>query len=169
MVRRSGSTAMTETPSESQKLTYVGIWLLKKLDVGPEDGGIVLPLALPRELEPLDPALEQLVIAGVVAMNKKKGRYELTPVGVDHIGTLIDEAEHWIEEFDGMPPERVVAETKRRRIDPLRVRFLWGWYQGEFDDLVLWQQRRGLAEIERDWALYLMGDFWTELARDLAD
>lgn len=159
---------MTEL-SESQTLTYAGIYMLKKLDVAPEDGGLVLPLALPRELDPLDRALEQLVLAGHVAMNKKKGRYELTPAGIDHIGTLIDEAEHYIDEFDEKPAEQVVAETRRRKLDPMRVRFLWGWYQGEFDDLVLWQQRRGLPEIEHDWAQYLMADFWTELARDLEE
>lgn len=154
--------------SEGHKLTYAGIYMLKKLDVKPEDGGLVLPLALPRELDPLDAALEQLVLAGLVAMNKKKGIYELTKLGIDHIGTLIDEAENYIEEFDEQPAEKVVAEVKRRRLDPMRVRFLWGWYQGEYDDLVLWQQRRGLAEIEHDWASYLMSDeFWTEIERDL--
>jgi hypothetical protein len=155
--------------SHGHKLTYAGIYMLKKLDVAPEDGGLVLPLALPHELDPLDAALEQLVIAGLVAMNKKKGLYELTQLGIDHIGTLIDEAETYIEEFDEEPAEKVVAEVQRRHLDPMRVRFLWGWYQGEFDDLVLWQQRRGLAEIDRDWASYLTSDeFWTELGQDLA-
>ncbi|HET6583540.1 MAG TPA: hypothetical protein VFG69_08830 [Nannocystaceae bacterium] len=154
--------------SEGHKLTHAGTYLLKKLDVKPEDGGLVIPLALPRELDPLDPALEQLVLAGLVAMNKKKGIYELTKDGIDHIGTLIDEAESYVEEFDEQPADKVVAEVRRRRLDPMRVRFLWGWYQGEFDDLVLWQQRRGLAEIETDWASYLLGDaFWTELEQDL--
>ncbi len=154
--------------SRGHKLTYAGIWMLKKLDVSAEDGGLVVPLTLPHALEPLEPALEQLAIAGLVAMNKKKGLYELTPLGIDHIGTLIDEAETYVEEFDEQPAEAVVAEVKRRNLDPLRVRFLWGWYQGELDDLVLWQQRRGLAEIEHDWASYLMSDeFWAELAKDL--
>jgi hypothetical protein len=155
--------------NERTKLTYAGIYLLKKLDVTPEDGGLVLPLALPRELEPLDPALEQLVLDGHVSMDKKKGRYLLTPAGIDHIGTLIEEAEHYIDDFDGKPVEHIVPELRRRRLDPLRVRFLWGWYQGELDDLVLWQQRRGLTEIEDDWALYLLSDeLWDELASELA-
>lgn len=150
------------------KLTYAGIYLLKKLDVDAEHGGLELPLALPRELDALDPALERLVLDGYVAMDRKKGRYQLTPSGVDHVGNLIDEAEHYIDEFDEMEADAVVAELRRRRLDPLRVRFLWGWYQGEFDDLVLWQQRRGLAEIEAEWASYLMDDaFWDELAGEL--
>lgn len=154
--------------NERQKLTYAGIYVLKKLDVSAEDGGLKIPLTLPHELEPLDRTLEQLVLDGYVAMDKKKNQYLLTPAGIDHIGTLIDEAEHYIGEFDGMDTARMVPELKRRRIDPLRVRFLWGWYQGELDDLVLWQQRRGLAEIEDDWAAYLVGDdFWAELASEL--
>jgi hypothetical protein len=154
--------------NERAKLTYAGIYMLKKLDVTPEDGGLAIPLVLPHELEPLDRTLEQLVLDGFVVMDKKKGRYLLTPTGIDHIGTLIDEAEHYIDAFDGMDTERMLPELLRRRHDPLRVRFLWGWYQGEFDDLVLWQQRRGLAEIEDDWATYLTSDdFWNELASEL--
>jgi hypothetical protein len=49
-----------------------------------------------------------------------------------------------------------------------RARFLWGWYEGEFDDLVLFQERRGVSPVERLWAFYLMSDaFWSELAREL--
>jgi len=154
--------------NERAKLTYAGVYVLKKLDVTAEDGGLKIPLVLPHELDPLDRTLEQLVLDGYATMDKKKGQYLLTPGGIDHIGTLIDEAEHYIDEFDGMDVERMVPELQRRRIDPLRVRFLWGWYQGEFDDLVLWQQRRGLTEIEDDWAAYLVGDaFWSELASEL--
>ena len=35
--------------SQGHKLTYVGIYMLKKLDVAPQDGGLVLPLMLPHE------------------------------------------------------------------------------------------------------------------------
>ena len=85
------------------------------------------------------------------------------------LSNAIDEAEAFIEEFDDEEAEDVVRELKRRNLDPLRVRFLWGWYQGEIDDLVLFQQRRGTAEVERDWALYLVDDsFYAELAKDLS-
>ena len=43
-------------------------------------------------------------------------------------------------------------------IDVLRVRFVWGWYQGEFDDLVLFQERRGMQPIEPLWAIFLLSD-----------
>ncbi|MBX7078027.1 MAG: hypothetical protein K1X88_02500 [Nannocystaceae bacterium] len=153
---------------DDTRRTLAGLYLLKKLDLEPADGGLQFPLVLPRELEPIEPVLEQLVIDGLLAMDRKKGQYRLTPAGVDAIGNHIDEAEHYVEEFDGMPVETLVPELLRRRLDPLRVRFLWGWYQNEFDDLLLWQQRRGLAEIEHDWADYLVGDaFWSELLSEL--
>jgi hypothetical protein len=53
-------------------------------------------------------------------------------------------------------------------LDPLRARFLWGWYQGEFDDVVLFQQRRGADPVEYEWPLYVTSDdFYNELERDL--
>lgn len=150
------------------RLDLAGIYLLKKLDLEPKDGGIDIPLALPRELDPLDPVLESLVLGGWVVMDRKKGKYLLTADGIDRIGNLIEEAEHYIDEFDEQEADEVVAEVLRRRLDPLRVRFLWGWYQNEFDDLVLWQQRRGLAEVETSWADYLVDSrFWDELASEL--
>jgi hypothetical protein len=153
---------------DETRLDFAGIYLMKKLDLEPKDGGIELPIALPRELEPLDPVLERLVLGGWVEMEKKKGRYKLSAAGIDRIGSLIDEAEHYVQEFDDEEAEDVVAELRRRHLDPLRVRFLWGWYQNEFDDLVLWQQRRGLPEVETSWADYLVDTrFWDELASEL--
>ena len=50
-----------------------------------------------------------------------------------------------------------------------RARFLWGWFEGEFDDLVLWQERRGITPVERMWAFFLTSDaFWNELAKEIA-
>ena len=53
---------------------------------------------------------------------------------------------------------------------PEPARFLWGWYDGEFDDLVLFQEQRGASPVERMWAFYLTGDdFWREIAKDIPD
>jgi hypothetical protein len=154
--------------TEDQKLTYAGIYLLKLLDLSPADGGIEIPVVLPHELQPLDPALDRLLLEGMIEIDRKKGRYRLTSRGTDHLGTLIDETEAIIEELDERPVAEVVEILRRRNLDPLRVRFLWGWYQGELDDLVLFQQRRGASAVERDWALYLLSDeLFAELARDL--
>jgi len=155
---------------DETRLDFAGIFLMKKLDLEPTDGGIELPIALPRELEPLDPALERLVLGGWVEMDQKKKIYKLTSAGIARIGSLIEEAEHYVEEFDDEEADVVVAELRRRRLDPLRVRFLWGWYQNEFDDLVLWQQRRGLPDVETSWADYLVDRrFYDELESELAD
>ena len=64
----------------------------------------------------------------------------------------------------------MIAQLKGRNLDPYRARFLWGWYDGEFDDLVLYQERRGAKPVERLWAYYLMSDaFWNDLERELED
>ncbi len=155
--------------SELEKLRYAGIYLLKQIDLGPKQGGLALPLTLTHELMPLEPVLDQLVLDGWLAMDRKKNRYVLTPEGIEYIGTLIDEAETYIEEFDDEDADVVVAELRQRNLDPMRVRFLWGWYQGEFDDLALYQQRRGVAELDSDWASFVTSDaFYQDLARDLA-
>lgn len=154
--------------TEDQKLTYAGIYLLKLLDLSKEDGGVEIPVVLSHELQPLDPVLDRLLLEGLVEIDRKKGRYRMTPRGTDHVGMLIDEAEALIEELDERPPAEVVEILGQRNLDPLRVRFLWGWYQGELDDLVTFQQRRGVTPVERDWALYLVSDeLYDELGRDL--
>lgn len=154
--------------TEDDKLTYAGIYLLKKLDLSAEDGGIELPVVLPHAYQPLDGVLERLVIDEYVEIDRKRGRYRLTDRGTAYIGTLIDEAEAFIDEFDDLETDEVVAILRRRNLDSMRVRFLWGWYQGELDDLVLFQQRRGVERVERDWAFYLLSDeLYAELARDL--
>ena len=155
---------------EADKLAYASIWLLKKMDLKPAEGGIVLPVGLPSELTPLDEVLMDLQVNGLVAPSKKKDRYEITKAGFAHIGALIDEAEALIDEFDDQEPEEMLAELQRRHLDPFRARFLWGWYQGELDDLVLFQQRRGVEPVEHSWADYLVSDaFYDNLALETKD
>jgi hypothetical protein len=155
--------------SDEQKMTYAGIWLLKKMDLKPEEGGMVLPMHLPSELTPLDDVIQELLVAGHVQLNKKKERWEITKQGYAYIGRLIDEAEAMIEELDDLEVEQVVAELRRRGLDVLRARFLWEWYTGELDDLVLFQQRRGITPVETLWAYYLVSDdFFAALARDVS-
>lgn len=155
--------------TDDQKLTLAGIYLLKLLDLSPADGGREIPVVLPHELQPLDPVLDRLLMEGYIEIERKKGRYRLTPRGTDYLGLLIDEIEAIIDELDELPAEEVVEILRSRNLDPLRIRFLWGWYQGELDDLVTYQQRRGADPVERDWALYLVSDeLYEDLARDLA-
>lgn len=163
------SLTVTSPIPDEQKQTYAALVLLKKLDLSPEDGGLELPVVLPSELSPLDETLQQLAVDDYVVINAKKNRYELTKKGIAYLGTMIDEAAALVDEFDDYEVDEAIEELRARNLDVFRARFLWGWYEGEFDDLVLWQERRGVTPVERFWAFYLMSDaFWTELARELA-
>jgi len=154
--------------SDEEKQTYVGLYILKKLDLRPEDGGIRFQVVLPSEQSPLDEYLQQLAVEDKIAINQKKGIYEITKKGLAYLGENIDEATDLIDEFDEDELADVLVELRSRNLDVFRARFLWGWYDGEFDDLVLFQERRGSQPIERMWAFYLTGDdFWRELAREL--
>jgi hypothetical protein len=154
--------------TDDEKLTYAGLYILKKMDLKPEDGGIVFPIVLPSELQPIDEVLQHLAVTGHVELNRKKERWDLTKQGIAYLGEHIDEAEDLIDEFEDEEMEDVIAELEERNLDPFRARFLWGWYDGELDDLVLYQERRGVKPVERMWAFYLMSDeFWNDLAREL--
>ncbi|MBK9036831.1 MAG: hypothetical protein IPL61_37210 [Myxococcales bacterium] len=149
--------------------TYAGIYVLKKMDLTPADGCLVFPIGLPSDLTPLDEILIDLATRGLVVMNNRKDRWDLTKAGLAYLANLIDEATDLIDEFDDDELPDVVAELRRRNLDPLRARFLWGWYDGEFDDLTEFQRQRGVAEVQDLWAYYLTDEgFYAELARDLA-
>src|SRR5688572_6674335 len=154
--------------AEDTKLTFIGLCVLKLLDLEADDGGLEFPINLPHELAPLEPVLDRLALDGLVDLDRRGARYLLTQRGIDYLGTIIDEAESYVEEFGDLEADQIVNALAKRNVDPLRVRFLWGWYQGEFDDPVVFQQRRGSALVESDWAAYLMSDaFFEELSRDL--
>jgi len=153
---------------DDQKQTYIALWLLKKLDLKPEDGGMSFPVVLDGELSPLDEPLQQLAVEDLIAINAKKGRYELTKKGIAYLGEVIDEASDLVDELDDLEPDEAIAELRSRGLDVYRARFLWAWFDGELDDLVLFQERRGVTPVERMWAFYLTGDdLWRELAKDL--
>ena len=156
--------------TEDQKQSLVGLWLLKKLDLKPEDGGMELPVVLPGDLSPLDEYLQQLAVEDYIQINGKKGRYELTKKGLAYLAQAIDEAGDMVDELDELETDEAIAELRARNLDLMRARFLWGWFEGEFDDMVLFQERRGVQPVERMWAFYLTSDdFFREIARDFAD
>lgn len=154
--------------SDEDKQTYAGLYVLKKMDLKPDDGGMVFPAVLPSELSPIDELLQQLAVTGHVTINMKKERWDLTKQGIAYLGEHIDEATELVDEFEDAEIEEMLAQLEARNLDPFRARFLWGWYDGEFDDLVLYQERRGMKPVERMWAFFLMSDaFWNDLAREL--
>lgn len=155
---------------DATKQTYVGLWLLKKLDLPPEEGGMSFSASLSGELGPLDEVLQELAVEGKVQIHKRRGTYELTQAGIDYLGMVIDEASDLVDELDDLEPDEAIAELRARGLDVFRARYLWGWFSGEFDDLVLWQEQRGVRPVESLWAFYLTGDaFWSELARELRE
>ncbi len=163
-------TASDLLPDEDQRKVFAAMYLLKKIDLKPEDGGMEMPVVLPSELSPIDDLLSDLAVEGLLEINAKKGLYELTKQGLAYLGELIDEAEALVEEFDDDELAEVVAELRRRNLDVFRARFLWGWYEGEFDDLVQFQRQRGVTPVETMWAFYLMSPaFFDNLARELQD
>ncbi|MBA3461912.1 MAG: hypothetical protein H0T46_18270 [Deltaproteobacteria bacterium] len=158
---------MANRLTEEQKQTYAGLFLMKKLDLKSEDGGMLIPVVLPSELSPLDETLQQLAVDDLISINAKKGRYELTKQGIEYLGRTIDEASELVDELDDLELHEAIEEIKERKLDLMRARFLWGWFEGEFDDLVQFQARRGVTPVEKMWAFYLMSDeFYDELARD---
>ncbi|MBX3261658.1 MAG: hypothetical protein KF782_18385 [Labilithrix sp.] len=155
---------------DDSKQRYIALWLLKKLDLSAEDGGMSFPVSLPAELSPLDEPLQQLAVDGLVRINRKTGRYDLTERGIAYLGQVIDEASDLVDDLDDLETEEAIAELRSRGLDVFRARFLWGWFNGELDDLVQWQERRGIRPVERLWAFYLTGDdLWNELARELEE
>jgi hypothetical protein len=170
MTQLTTTTSDPHALGDEEKRAYAGIYLLKRMDLKPADGGLVFPIVLPSELSPLDEVFMELAVDGLVEMNRRKERWDLTRKGLDYLASLIDEAEALIDEFDDDELPDVVAELRSRNLDPFRARFLWGWFDGEFDDLVGWQRQRGATPVETLWAYYLLDDaFYAELAKDLAE
>jgi hypothetical protein len=166
------STELARRPDQAiddeTKQSLAGIYLMKKIDLKPEDGGMELPVVLPSELSPIDEVLQELAVEDYVVINAKKDRWDLTKKGLSRLKNLIDEAEEIYDAMDEIEEEEVPAYLAKNRLDPVRTRFLWGWYEGELDDLVQFQEQRGLRPVEKMWAFYLMGDdFWRELAKDV--
>lgn len=149
--------------------TYASMYVLKKMDLQPEDGGMTFPLGLPSELSPLDDVLHGLAADGLVVANQRKDRWELTRAGLDHLARLIEEAEDLLDELDELEVHEAVAELRARNLDLMRARFLWGWFEGELDDLVEFQRSRGVRPVQPLWAYYLTDEeLYAELAKDFA-
>lgn len=167
--------------TEEKKQTYTELVLLKLLDMAPDEGGLELPVDLPSELTPIQEHLQNLRFNGFIEVAAKprkafaalRGKpkeefYKLTDKGIEYLGKVIDEAEGYVARFEEHEVHEMVDEAVAMKLDPERIRFLWGWYQGEFDDLAVFQERRGLDPVERLWAYYLTSeDFFAEVMSDL--
>lgn len=167
--------------SEAKKQAWIELVLLKMLDLAPDEGGQELAVELPYELDPIQPYLQELRFRGLIeATSKPRGAFaalrgkpkeqfwRLTQAGIAYLGTVIDEAEGIVNAFEDMEAHEIKDEAVARGLDPQRIRFLWGWYQGEFDDLAVFQEQRNIEPVERLWAFYLISDeFLAEVMSDL--
>jgi hypothetical protein len=164
---------MTRTKSidDDKKYSLAGLYLLKKMDLKPKEGGMEFPAVLPNELSPLDDVFQHMALDGLVEIDKRTfgaDRWKMTKKGIERLRQTIDEASEMIDEYDDYEVDEAIAELRAQNLDVFRCRFLWGWFEGEFDDLVIFQERRGVSPVERMWAIYLTGDdFWNEIAKDL--
>ena len=167
--------------SDEKKQAWIELLLLKWMDLAPDEGGKEFPVQLPYELDPIQPYLQELRFRGLIevaakprgALGALRGKpkeeyYRLTQAGLDYLGRVIDEAEGIVNVFDDMEVDEIKGEALARGLDPERIRFLWGWYQGEFDDLAVFQEQRAIEPVERLWAFYLISDdFFATFLADL--
>jgi hypothetical protein len=115
--------------------TYEALYLLKKLDLAPEDG-LVLPVVLPSELSPLDETLQQLAVDDLIVINARKNRYRLTARG-SRTSAPRSTGRALVDEFDDHEVEDAIRTS--RAISMCSGRDSCGWYEGEFDDLVVFR------------------------------
>src|SRR5262245_61061917 len=109
------------------------------MDIKRKDGGMVFPTVLPNELSPLDDVFQHMALDGLVEIDKRTfgaDRWKMTKKGVDRLRSTIDEAGAMIDDLDDYEVDEAIEELKSRKLDVFRCRFLWGWFEDEFDDLV---------------------------------
>jgi len=134
-------------------MKYAGMYLLKKIDLPPEEGGHVFEVPLSGLDEHLEPILDDLLFHDLIDIDSVSTRYALTKDGNDYVAKLIDEIEDYIDDYDEYDATTKVNLMKKNNINPLRARFLWGLYDGEFDDFEDWQDEWNFPSDQRssDW------------------
>ena len=134
-------------------MKYAGMYILKKIDLPPDEGGHPFEVPLTGLDEHMEPILDDLMFHGLIDIDTVKTQYVLTADGTDYIHKLIDEIEGYINKYQDFEPTTRVNLMKRDRINPLRARFLWGLYDGEFDNFDQWQENWGITAENKidDW------------------
>ena len=156
--------------TEQQKLTYAGMWLIKKMDIGPKQGGFDVEVPLEGEYKFAEQIIDKLYFDKYIEIDPKKAKYILTERGISYIGRIINEAEDLIETYEDYETYEMVEELEERNLDVFRARFLWGLYDGEFDDIIEFQEKRGFQHIEESWSAFIMSDdFFDNLILDIYD
>ena len=93
---------------------------------------------------------------------------KLCQKGEQYIDSLVQEIESYMDKYEDFEPQTRINLMKRDQIDPLRARFLWGIYDGEFDDLVQWQAQAHSFKPFEDWRqLITSKDFYDFLFQEI--
>lgn len=134
-------------------MKYAGLFILEKIDVGPEEGGHRFEVPLMGIDEHMEPILDDLMFHDLLDIDSENTCYTITDQGYKYIQDIIKEAENYLNKYQDFEPTTRVNLMKRDRINPLRARFLWGLYDGEFSDIKKWQDDRGIIPEEQveDW------------------
>ncbi len=151
-------------------MKYSGMYILKKMSLSPEEGGHIFEVPLSGMDEHLEPVLDDLLFHDLLEIDAVNTRYKLTREGEQYVDKIIGEIEGYIGKYQDFEPVTRVNLMKRDRVNPLRARFLWGLYDGEFDNLKQWQEDWEVesAEILADWQLYVTKkEFYDELFWDI--
>lgn len=160
--------ALDPVVSDEHKKVYAGMFIMKMLDLPKKDGGIRMEVPLQNELAFIEDVVDMLTLQDFIEIDENQGIYKISDKGYSYIRAIIQEAEDYIREFDDEEVEDMLEELHERNVDTMRVRFLWGLYQGEFDNVEMFQQRRGFTRIDPEWATFITSDaFYNNLALDL--
>ena len=151
-------------------MKYAGMYILKTMDPeAPENIHHVYEVPLERDDEILEPVLDDLLYRSLVEIDSKNTCYKITGKGMDYIQQLINETESLLEKYAEMEPRTRLAIMRRDGINLLRARFLWGWYDGEFDDLVEFQHiQEWEGDIQTIWQIFIVSkEFYDALFEEI--
>ncbi|GMT50338.1 MAG: hypothetical protein IEMM0008_1877 [bacterium] len=134
-------------------MKYSGLYILKKLDLPPEEGGHLFEVPLSGLDEHMEPILDDLFFHNLIDIDTDNARYALTQEGSEYIDKIVAEVEGYIDKYQEFDPATKVNLMRRDKVNPLRARFLWGLYDGEFDDFNEWQENWDIDPTQRkdDW------------------
>ncbi|MDH4127567.1 MAG: hypothetical protein OEV44_02350 [Spirochaetota bacterium] len=151
-------------------MKYAGMYILKKMDIPPSEGGHIFSVPLEGLDVHLEAILDDIMFHNLIEIDSNSTCYKITDDGKEYINKLLDEIEGYIEKYQDFEPVTRVNLMKRDRVNPLRARFLWGLYDGEFDDFNQWQENWQIAENEKinDWReIITTKEFYDMLFEDI--
>ncbi len=151
-------------------MKYAGLYILKMVDLPPEEGGHLFEVPLSGLDEQMEPILDDLFFHNLIEIDTDKARYALSQDGSDYVDKIVAEVEDYIDKYQEFDPATKVSLMRRDKMNPLRARFLWGLYDGEFDDFNEWQENWNIDPTQRkeDWQDVITSkDFYDMLFEDI--